>query len=88
MTERRPLSADDALELADDLLRSLAPKAGDLEAVNAVMRHWLSVLGHRDLSLVCMATVRNAFGECMTPDTVPGTRQQRMSIPQPAKETT
>jgi len=55
-----------AHELAGDLLRELAPAAGDPEAVRVVLLNWLDRLDARAFATVCMATVFRTFGECLT----------------------
>lgn len=62
---RPPLTVTQATDLAGDLILSLAALAGDLEAVNAELRHWHDVLDTRDLARVCMAVVQMTFAECM-----------------------
>ncbi len=65
-TPPQVLTVDQAQELADDLLRTLAPLAGDREAINAEMSRWLDLLDYRAFSLVCIAAVHRTFSECLT----------------------
>ena len=60
------LTRDQTFALATDLVRALAPHAGDRTAVGATLRQWLDVLDVRDLSLVCMAVVHLIFSDCLS----------------------
>lgn len=64
-TPRQAMTADQALELAGDLLRELAGHIGDPDAVNATMLRWHETHGS-ELGLVSMAAVRRTFAECLT----------------------
>lgn len=66
-TSQTPLTVDHGTELAEDLIRALAPLSGDRAAVNATLGHWLDVLEAGNLSLVCTAAVQVIFAECLTP---------------------
>ena len=70
------LTPHQATELAGDLLRELAQHVGDGEAIANTMRHWHNVLGASRFGVVCMASVRVTFRDCLseapTADVPPG----------------
>lgn len=61
----RTLSIDDALELADDLIRELTKHIGDTDQLEAVFSRWLDVLDVPRFNLVCLAALRTTFLECL-----------------------
>lgn len=74
-----PLSVDQVETLAADLLRALTPAAGDSSAVDAVMLRGLDAIDADTFACICIAAVRIAFAECMTPvDTPPGALALRL----------
>lgn len=75
-----PLTVDQGLELAGDLVRALTPLSGDPAAVKAVLRRWLDVLDAGDLSLVCTAAVQVIFAECLTPTPVDQMPPDRLAL--------
>lgn len=64
--QSRPLTVDEAIDLADDLLRQLAKLIGDLDALNTVFSHWVDVLGPSRMATVCMAALQTTFADCLT----------------------
>ena len=60
------LTPHQATELAGDLLRDLAEQIGDEAAIAQTMRHWHNVLGASRFGVVCMASVRITFRDCLT----------------------
>lgn len=60
------LTPHQASELAGDLLRELSDHIGDDDAIRAVMKRWHYVLGAKRFGVVCMASVRITFGDCLT----------------------
>lgn len=67
MTTAAPeLDVDQALDLADDLLRQLAEHIGQTDKLSQVFTRWLDVLGHEGFSRVCMAALRTTFTDCLT----------------------
>lgn len=59
------LSHHQATELAGDLLRELALLIGDEAAISQAMRRWHNVLGASRFGVVCMASVRITFRDCL-----------------------
>lgn len=66
-TQPNRLTPYQATELAGDLLRELAAQVGDEAAIHSTMRRWHNVLGANRFGVVCMATVRITFRDCLTP---------------------
>lgn len=60
-----PLTVEQAEDLADDLIRCLAARLGDPEAVTNELRRWTDILGANRLALVCLAVVQTTFRECL-----------------------
>lgn len=60
------MSAYTASELSEELLRDLAERVGEPEAVTAVLREWFEDIGAENLALVAVLALEAAFANCMT----------------------
>ena len=65
-TPERDLSLTQTRALASDLIRALAPLAGDAPAVRTELLRWLDVLDAHRLAMVCMALTQEMFTSCLT----------------------
>jgi hypothetical protein len=67
-TTRTPaaLNVDQALALADDLIRALAEHIGDRKETSRLMLRWADTLGAANLGRVSMAAMRTVFAECLS----------------------
>jgi hypothetical protein len=70
-TKTPPLSVAQAQQLADDLIRQLAPDAGNQDALAETFMRWVNVLDHdRDFSKVCIVALGAVFADCLIPTPV------------------
>lgn len=87
-TDRRhaALTQDQAWVLADDLIRSLTPHAGDDAAVSEVLGRWLDELDSSVL-LVCAAAMRRIFADCLTHTTLDQVPPGALALTAPERTT-
>jgi hypothetical protein len=63
---RPALTTEQTRDLGRELIRELAPGAGDADAVRAVLLAWLAREDTGRLSMVAMSAVQIMFADCLT----------------------